>query len=66
MYINDEADQLTSLTRGTISATRLPSPTYQEDFSPNGNGNIAAIPKASRHDEVDQTGPRTRPTRSPR
>ena len=41
MYANDEADQLTSLTRGTISGGTIASPTYEEDFSDDGNGNIA-------------------------
>ena len=39
MYTNDEADQLTSLTRGTISEGAIADPTFQESFTPDGNGN---------------------------
>ena len=39
MYANDKLDQVQSLTRGTISGDSIATPTFTEDFSPNGFGN---------------------------
>ncbi len=67
MYVNDEADQLTSLTRGTISDGAIASPTYEEYFSPDGNGTIAGYTQASREPPpLTRLGRPIRPTRSTR
>jgi YD repeat-containing protein len=56
MYANDVADQLTNLTRGTISEGSIASPTYEETFLPDGNGNIAGYTQSvGGTTEVDQT-----------
>ena len=43
MYTNDALDQITSLTRGTISDGTIASPTYTETFTPEGNGDISSV-----------------------
>ena len=39
MYSNDKLDQVESLTRGTISDGAIATPTFTENFSPDGFGN---------------------------
>ena len=45
LYTNDELDQITSLTRGTVSDGAIASPTYTENFTPEGNGDISSVTK---------------------
>ena len=39
MYANDKLDQVESLTRGTVSDGAIATPTFTENFSPDGFGN---------------------------
>src|SRR5262245_14350527 len=39
LYGYDKLDQLTSLTRGVVSSGAISSPTYEQTWSPDGNGN---------------------------
>ena len=43
LYTNDELDQITSLTRGTVSDGAIASPTYTENFTLEGNGDISSV-----------------------
>ena len=56
MYANDKLDQVESLTRGTISDGAVASPTFTEEFSPDGFGNQSSYQQTvDGSTTVDQT-----------
>ncbi len=56
MYSNDKLDQVETLTRGTISDGAIASPTFTEEFSPDGFGNQSSYQQTvAGSTTVDQT-----------